>query len=230
MNAQASNPRTRAEKERALRMFGYGVPNLERACASAKNDLTLIVQAELQPFDDDGAMKEMHLHALPWPRDELARLEEARAELRVTLSYFIEASPGRRGWGRRHRYASHGLRFDVQTPTESVDEFRARVNAAAKYDGVDDTSSDASDWWLDPAIRAKGSLHHDRWFGTAREFASREHIAVIPVRGWWSERRHLARATRKARYALVVRIVVPEVEVDLYSAVQAVVATPIAVS
>ena len=39
--------------------------------------------------------------------------------------------------------------------------------------------------------------------------------------GWWRERRHLKRATRKARYALVVRLRAPEVDVDLHSAVMA---------
>ena len=116
MMAHAPPSATRTAKERALRMFGYGVPNLDVAAASAANDLTLIVQSELQPFDAKGRMNDMHLHELPWPRDVLASLGDANVELRVTLSYFVEASPGRRGWGRKHRYASHGLRFDVQTP------------------------------------------------------------------------------------------------------------------
>jgi hypothetical protein len=40
-------------------------------------------------------MREMHLHALPWPKDVLASLADADATLHVTLSYFIEPGPDR---------------------------------------------------------------------------------------------------------------------------------------
>ena len=43
--------------------------------------------------------------------------------MRVTLSYFIDPSPGARGWTTRYGYESHGLRFAVrnqlETPTRS---------------------------------------------------------------------------------------------------------------
>ena len=55
----------------------------------------------------------MHLHDLPWPRDVLEDLGETPVEMRVTLSYFIEPNPSRRGHRSRYRYESHGLRFDV---------------------------------------------------------------------------------------------------------------------
>ena len=51
--------------------------------------------------------------------------------LRVTLSYFVEPNPARRGWRTRHGYASHGLRFDVKTGDESIAEFRRRLNKQA---------------------------------------------------------------------------------------------------
>src|SRR5215216_5024778 len=33
-----------------LREMGYGVPDIERAILSARNDVTLIAEAEIQPF------------------------------------------------------------------------------------------------------------------------------------------------------------------------------------
>ena len=111
-----------------VRRYGYGVPDLGRALLSTRNDLTLIVEDELQPFQREGSAaartRDMKLHRLPWPKDELAALGGAQVELRATLSYFIEPNPGERGWTRRHRYASHGLRFRVKLATENVDEFR----------------------------------------------------------------------------------------------------------
>ncbi len=119
-----------------VRRYGYGVPNLARALMSTRNDLTLMVEDELQPFQPEGTAaaktRDMKLHRLPWPREQLANLGAAQVEMRVTLSYFIEPNPGERGWTRRHRYGSHGLRFRAKAATETVNEFRARINQAAR--------------------------------------------------------------------------------------------------
>ena len=74
-----------------------GVPSLERALRSANDALTLVAQATLHPFQG-GRMREMHLHRLPWPIEALGEIGGAEVRLRVTLSYFIEPNPGRRGW------------------------------------------------------------------------------------------------------------------------------------
>ena len=37
-----------------VRRYGYGVPDLARALLSTRNDLTLLVEDELQPFQRDG--------------------------------------------------------------------------------------------------------------------------------------------------------------------------------
>jgi hypothetical protein len=97
-----------------VRSFGYGVPNLRDLLSSLDNSLTLLVEGELRPFfkdaDDNNRLKtrEMRLHALPWPTDELTALENTEVVMRVTLSYFIEPSPGERGWTPRYGYQSHG--------------------------------------------------------------------------------------------------------------------------
>lgn len=103
------------------------MPNLGRALGSANDALTLVTQATPDPFSE-GRLRETHVHQLPWPKAILQELGQAVVCLRVTLSYFVEPNPGRRGWKRRHRYASHGLRFEVKWPTENVDEFRKRLN------------------------------------------------------------------------------------------------------
>ena len=43
-------------------------------------------------------MGDIQFFELPWPRDVLQGLGEQSVRLRVTLSYFIEPNPGRRGW------------------------------------------------------------------------------------------------------------------------------------
>ena len=51
--------------------------------------------------------------------------------------------------------------------------------------------------------------------GTAAALASRGAIAVYPTAGWWKTRHALERYDKAARYALVVSIKAPEVDVDL---------------
>ncbi|WP_221033479.1 S8 family peptidase, partial [Pseudomonas amygdali] len=215
---QNRNP-TKQDYERLVRHCGFGVPSLDRAKWSASNSLTLVVEDTLQPFKKlrgkDPSPREMHLHELPWPKDELEALGATDVEMTVTLSYFIEPNPSARGRSR-YRYESHGLRFDVKRPTEDVPRFRARVNAAALDDenGVPNQDNDPA-WTLGKQKRHRGSLHQDTWNGTAAELASRGYLAVYPSLGWWKTRGALERYDSPARYALIISIKVPEVDTDI---------------
>jgi hypothetical protein len=211
-----------------VRRYGYGVPDLSRALLSTRNDLTLIVEDQLQPFQQGAGAtvktRDMKLHKLPWPREQLAELGAAPVELRVTLSYFIEPNPGDRGWTRRHRYSSHGLRFRVKSETESLIEFRARINQAA-YDEEEGVSvGTGNERWLLGTFRDRGSIHSDFWQGTAADLAARDAVGVFPVGGWWKEKPYLERYEAMARYALIVTIRAPGSDVDIYTSVEAQVA------
>ena len=225
MQARFQPLNTKNKYEQLLRYCGFGVPNLQRAMWSARNSLTLIAQDSLQPFDKKQSRyvtRDLNLHTIPWPKEVLQDLGEILVEMRVTLSYFIEPNPARRGWTRRYSYASHGLRFDVKRPLEKLDDFRGRINRAARDEGMASSSSSSTEsdnWLLGTNLRKLGSLHSDRWTGTAAELAERGYIAVYPVIGWWRERHHLERWSKRARYSLVVSIRTPEEEVDLYTPV-----------
>lgn len=210
-----------------LRSFGYGVPDLGRALESTSNALTLIAQERIFPYEG-AKTKEMMLHTLPWPKEELAALGATTVRLRVTLSYFIEPNPARRGWTKRHRYASHGLRFDVKTPTETVDQFRARLNKQARDEEETLlTPSDSETWVIGPSLRSKGSIHSDVWTGTAADLAERGFIGVYPVIGWWRERPKLNRSEQGARYSLLVSIETDRTDVDLYVPVDTIIQTTV---
>lgn len=217
------------KRARALlvRRYGFGVPCLDRAIRSANDALTLVVQASIRPFAG-GNMHELHFFELPWPYDVLQSLGETHVRLRVTLSYFIEPNPGRRGWTKRHRYASHGLRFDVKGPTESMDEFRKRLNKKALDAGEKkpSTGGDSADWYLGEQARNRGSIHSDMLEGVAADLAERGVIAVYPVSGWWKDQPKRDRSEKGARYALVVSIESPGVETDLWTPVAIQVGVP----
>lgn len=216
------------ERKRAqyrVRCVGFGVPNLEKALWSANNSLALIVEDRIQPFEKrDGkiATRDMHLHNLPWPRESLLELGETEVEMTVTLSYFVEPNPSSRVVSGKYSYQSHGLRFDVKRPLESPPDFRKRINRQARDEEEGTTSAPSDpDWLLGAQFRHKGSIHKDVWRGKAADLAERGQIAVYPAMGWWRTRTRLERYDKSARYALVVSIAVPGVDVDIYSDVSA---------
>ena len=222
----ANRPPSKRDYRRLVQRCGFGVPDIARARWSVENSLTLVVEERLQPFKRESSstptLRDMHLHDLPWPRDVLEDLGETQVEMRVTLSYFIEPNPSRRGHRSRYRYESHGLRFDVKRPLESVVEFRKRINRAARDEGEGSPGNTGGDpyWLLGSQARHRGSLHCDIWRGTAAELASRGAIGVYPTAGWWKTRQALKRYDKVAPYALVVSIRAPEVNVDLYTEVE----------
>lgn len=213
-----------------MRRYGFGVPQLDRALRSANDALTLVAQAALRPFAS-GKMREMHLHELPWPKAVLEELGQTSVRLHVTLSYFIEPNPGRRGWKRRHRYASHGLRFEVKSPIEALEEFRKRLNQRALEEDEDRpaTGGDSSEWFLGEQTRNKGSIHSDVWVGTAADLAERGVIGIYPVSGWWKDQPRRDRSEHGARYALVVSLETEAEGVDIWTPVAQEIGVPVEV-
>ena len=207
-------------RRRLLRACGYGIPDLARAMECRENSVNLIIQSALYPYKVSNgreAMREMHLHKLPWPKEVLASLVDADATLHVTLSYYIEPGPGQIGWKDKYRYASHGLRFDVNKPNESWDDFERRINVSVRDENEGKTSSGSGDWYLGVNNRNVGSIHSDYKFASAIELSDIEYVAVYPVIGWWRSRKYLGRIDSEARYSLIVSIETPGVESDLYS-------------
>jgi hypothetical protein len=205
-----------------LKRYGFGVPNLDRAIYSARNALTLVAEDTIQPYvkpEKKGVLlNEMKVFRLPWPLQQLTDLGNTEVLMRVTLSYFIEPNPAESARNQKQRYASHGLRFAVKLPDEEENDFRKRVNKAAREEPGQTHASDTG-WKLGTDLRNRGSLHSDLWRGHASDLARRGTVAVYPVSGWWKEREHLQRYHRIARFALVISIVTPPTEVDIYTPV-----------
>jgi hypothetical protein len=229
MQQHFSTASTQLQKRFLLRRYGYGVPNLEKALKSANNDLTLIIEDQVKPLileNNEIKTGNMNFHDLPWPTEKLQELEEEEVKLKVTLSYFIEPNPGERGWGRKHRYASYGLRFDVKRPEETISAFRQRINRAAteEEEGLSTRTNDQN-WFLGANLRKQGSIHSDVWTGSAVDLADRGMLGIYPVGGWWKEKKECC--DQVARYSLIVTIQVPEVDVDIYTPVSNLIPTEI---
>jgi hypothetical protein len=173
----------------------------------------------------------MRLHALPWPQDELAALQNAPVTMRVTLSYFIEPSPGERGWSSKYGYPSHGLRFAAKKPLETEAQFEQRINNFVRDDDYQAPRLRDRGWtfgWR-RSLTSLGSVHSDTWRGRAADLAARGNIAVYPTIGWWNKRPGLNRWTEEARYSLIVSIETPIAEIDLYTPVANQIGIPVVI-
>ena len=227
----------KGDKAKLLRCCGYGVPILQNAIECARSRFTIISQQIMQPYEKPKGCsaprtKDMHLFKLPWPKDGLLALGGLDAQLKITLSYFIEPSPGEVGWKSRYRYPSHTLRFALQSVNETEEEFKRRVNVAAREDGEEKpkTKGEPERWVLGEHARDFGSIHSDTWEGSAAELATCNMVAVYPIGGWWKERRHLGKWNRQTRYSLIISVLTDQTAVDIYTPVAAQIHVPIVVN
>lgn len=220
MRAEVDAARNVQQKRVVLGRYGWGIPDEPALLTSARNAVTMVTQDSFVPFTGrDHTMRHFRLHQLPWPTDVLTELGPTDVRFKITLSYFVEPSAPRRGWRNRYAYSSHGLRFELQAPTETTPEFIRRVNreAATEEGGGRRTNSSGADrWMVGPTIRNAGSLHHDIWEGNGAELARSGVIAVHPVGGWWKNNRRRDRQELPVRYSLIVSLSTPEEDVDIY--------------
>jgi len=225
MLAKLTSSRSKKECIVYARHFGYGVPSLERALASAENDLVLLAERECQPFQRlrsvSGVLKaanfrQIDYYDLPWPVQTLEELGEQEIAAKVTLSYFIEPSPNWASSIMPQRYQSFGLRYALKRPRETDDEFAARVNGLERVADYNTAAPDTG-WTFGTNSIAAGSLHCDVWRGPAVELAARGKVAVYPVGGWWRDNVRLRRFNSKTRYSLAISITSADQEVRLYN-------------
>ncbi|MBA4284399.1 MAG: peptidase S8 [Xanthomonadaceae bacterium] len=231
------------DKEELLRRFGYGKIDGARSVDSEARRPTLILQESITPYvkkDSSIALGALNLHDLPWPASLLTAHPNAEVRLKLTLSYFIEPNPSRRGWQSKFRYPSHGLRFAVKGASETDEKFMQRINkldrdellASSPTEEESDWGDPDARWWaLGAQLRSRGSIHSDTWSGTAAQLALKSHIAVFPVGGWWKDWRDAQRYPTQVRYALVVSLeATQDIDIDLYTPIanQIGVAVPVA--
>jgi hypothetical protein len=218
--------------QKLLKVFGYGVPNLSKAMYSQESAFTFIIQEHIQPFsyNDDGrpVTNEIHFFELPWPKDLLLDLSDLEVKFKITLSFFIEPGAGEIGWKNKYRYQSYGLNFDINNIDEPLDDFRKRVNVAAREEDESVNGRSGSErWMIGTNGRKHGSIHTDIWEGTAAELSQCNLIAIYPIIGWWRERKHLNQVENKARYSLVISLETPKEDVMLYTTVKNMIEVPI---
>lgn len=224
MRAKFNDTKKKTVRQQLLRQYGWGVPREEAVLNSSHNAVTMLIEDEFHPFErsDSGrvSMRKFRLHELPWPVEVLRELWDVPVHMKVTLSYFVEPNPSRRGWQGRYRYASHQLRFAVKRPEESDEDFVKRLNREASDEENGRSrghQSEDGDWLIGPKGRNKGSVSCDVWRGNGAQMAASGLIGVVPVGGWWKETKLGDRRERAVRYSLLVSLSTPGADVDIYT-------------
>ena len=199
-----------ADKDKALRLIGYGLPTLERASRNSETRVTLITpDSEMLPS------KQFHLYTVRIPEEVRSAALEAKIRIDVTLAY--TALP-RRTRARRTGYLETWLDWEASRLGEPREEFLARMQngGSSPYDDLPWTLHKRDNWGeVQETNRNRGSVQKD-WaifdsFDLPVEFA----IAVRSHKGW----NHLEGAG-SARYCLAVSFEVLGGEIPIYSLIE----------
>jgi hypothetical protein len=199
-----------ADRDRVLKLIGYGLPSLERATSNSETRVTLITpDAEILPS------KQLHLYTIRIPEELRSAALEARIRIDVTLAY--TALP-RRTRARRTGYLETWLDWETSKLGEPRDVFLARMQngGASQHVEFPWMLHKREDWGeAQETSRNRGSVQKD-WavfdsFNLPEEFA----IAVRAHKGW----NHLDGAGT-ARYCLAVSFEVMQGEVPIYSLIE----------
>jgi hypothetical protein len=199
-----------ADKDKVLRLIGYGLPSLERATTNSESRVTLIT-----PDAEEIPSKQLHLYTIRIPEELRNAALEAKIRIDVTLAY--TALP-RRTRARRTGYLETWLDWESSKFGEPLDVFLARMQngGGSDYKEFPWTLHKREDWGeVQETCRTRGTVQKD-WavfdsFNLPDEFA----IAVRSHIGW----NHLPGAG-SARYCLAVSFEVMQGEVPIYNLIQ----------
>ena len=196
----------------AIRMMGYGLPNLARAIGNADNRITLITQEEqlIQA-------RQAYIYQVGIPPELQSPAENFDIRVEITLSYKAEPRRTRRN---KRKYLSTWLHWECNHKGESPDQFLTRVLKD------DESSSDKSDndglfdWTLGKqrnhgnkvkdSSRSVGTIQKD--WTTIKSFNLRDKfcIAIVAHQGWNND------PTVQVPYALAVSFEVVGSEIPIY--------------
>jgi len=129
-----------ADKDKVLKLIGYGLPSLERATSNSEGRVTLITpDAEILPS------KQLHLYTVRIPDELRSAALEAKIRIDVTLAY--TALP-RRTRARRTGYLETWVDWEASRLGEPKDEFLARMQNGGRsaYGNFPWTLHTRDDW------------------------------------------------------------------------------------
>jgi Subtilase family len=193
----------------AIRMMGYGLPNLARAIGNTDDRITLITQEEKFIH-----ARQAHIYQVGIPPELQSPAENFDIRVEITLSYKAEPRRTRRS---KRKYLSTWLHWECSHKRESPDALLARV--LKDHDTSDDEAENDGlfSWTLGQrknhgnqvkdTSRSVGTIQKD--WTTIKSFNLREKfcIAVVAHQGWNND------PTAQVPYALTVSF---EAKIPIY--------------
>lgn len=199
----------------AIRLLGYGIPNLDRALGNSNNRITLIARGERQI-----AARQAQIYEVSLPEELRSPGEDLDIRIEVTLSY--KAQPRRTRRARR-KYLSTWLDWECSDKGEDPARFLERV--LKNYDAPPESQKKGKDifnWVLnkrknwgqaDNVSRQEGTLQKD--WAIVKSYDLRESfcIAVVGHEGWNND------PNATVPYALVVSFEAVDTNIPIYTSI-----------
>jgi Subtilase family len=196
----------------AIRMMGYGLPNLARAIGNANDRITLITQEEkfIQA-------RQAHIYQVGIPPELQSPADDFDIRVEITLSYKAEPRRTRRS---KRKYLSTWLHWECSHKGELPDIFLRRVLKNHETSDSDSDNDGLLSWTLGQqknhgnkvkdTSRSIGTIQKD--WTTIKSFNLREKfcIAVVAHQGWNND------PTAQIPYALTVSFEVIGAAIPIY--------------
>jgi len=197
----------------AIRMMGYGLPNLQKAMGNVPHRITLITQEDV-PIRASQA----HIYQVSTPPELQSQAENFDIRVEITLSYKAEPRRTRRN---KRKYLSTWLHWECSRKRESSDTFLARV--LENYGTSEEETEDDGifSWTLGrqknhgnrvkDASRSVGTIQKD--WAILKSFDLQEAfcIAIVGHKGWNND------PTAQVPYALTVSFEAVGAKIPIYA-------------
>ena len=167
----------------AMRMFGFGIPDVDRATSSGTYRSTLISKG-IQTI----CPNEAKVFQIPVPQELRQQGENFDIQIQVTLSYAAQPRRTRRG---RRRYLSTWLEWKTSNLRESLSSFRHRVfkdddssPALSTGTSIPWVIKDQKHYGIEGVSRSTGTVQKDWAVVKSNELPENFCVAVIGHKGW----------------------------------------------
>jgi Subtilase family len=199
----------------AIRLLGYGIPDLDRTLGGSNHRITLIARGDRQI-----AARQAHIYEVSLPDKLRSQGEDLDVRIEVTLSY--KAQPRRTRRARR-KYLSTWLDWDCSDKGEDPERFLERV--LKDHDAPSESQKKGKDifnWVLNKrkgwgqarnVSRQAGTLQKDWAIVKAYDLRESFCIAVVGHEGWNND------PNASVPYALVVSFEAIDTNIPIYTSI-----------
>jgi subtilisin family serine protease len=198
----------------AIRLLGYGIPNLDRALGNSNNRITLIAKGERRI-----AARQAQIYEVSLPDELRSPGEDRDFRIEVTLSY--KAQPRRTRRARR-KYLSTWLDWDCSKKGEVPERFLERVLKEYEAPPELEEKGKGFKWVLGKQKKPRQAHSFSRQGGTlqkdwaiVKSYDLRESfcIAVVGHEGWNND------PNATVPYALVVSFEAVDTNIPIYTSI-----------